>query len=101
MNLHDIEVIEGTEDADEMEYFTSIQAAINSLEAWKFQGSMGRAMMSAIESGHCMLARSSTRDYWGNRIPSRDEVKAGTKGSADYVREHMGDDWAKTMEGVQ
>ena len=85
---------------NEMEYFASIQAAINSLHAWKMQGSMGRAMMGAMDAGRCMLGLKPTHDYWGNRIPSRDEVKAGTKGSYDFVVEHYGSDWANTMRSV-
>lgn len=51
---------------------------------WGLEGSMGRAMMQAIESGACMLGPEPARDYWGNRIPSRYEVQTGTKGSAAY-----------------
>lgn len=92
----DINAIE-SEDTDSLEYFTAIQRAINSGTAWSFQGSYGRTMMDAIESGFCMLGTASARDYWGNRIPSRDEVKAGTKGSADYVLEHQGSEWLEHM----
>jgi hypothetical protein len=38
--------------------------------------------------------------YYGNRIPSRNEVKEGTKGSRGYVVAAMGEDWAKMLEGV-
>ena len=47
-----------------------------------------------------MLGRTTTRDYWSNRIPARDEVEAGTKGSFEYVRARAGDDWARMMEKV-
>ena len=98
-DLNDVEVNEGKA-ANEMEYFVSLQRAINSLSAWRMQGSMGRAMMGAIEAGKCMLGRTTTRDYWSNRIPARDEVEAGTKGSFEYVRARAGDDWARMMEKV-
>lgn len=52
---------------------------------WGLEGSVGRAMMRAIESGHCILGPRGTHDYWGNYIPSRFEVKPGTKGSVEYA----------------
>ena len=97
--LEQVEMIEGGADREE-EYFAALQAAINSLHAWRFQGSYGRSMMDAIESGRCMLASSSTRDYYGNRIPSRDEVEKGTKGSRSYVAKRFGEKWAAEMEAV-
>jgi hypothetical protein len=53
--------------------------------------------MDAIRSGYCMLGRHSSRDYYGNHIPSRDEVQAGTKGSYDYVVHMQGQEWADMM----
>lgn len=99
LTLSDINNIE-YEDTDELEYYSSIQRAINSLTAWKLQGSYGRAMMDAINAGRCLLGTSPTTDYWGNRIPSRYEVKEGTKGSREYVQECSGADWTAEMENV-
>lgn len=65
----------------------ALQTLINS-GTWGLQGSYGRAMMDAIESGYCALGTEPARDYWGNRIPSRDEVEPGTKGSVEFVEEH-------------
>ena len=96
MNLHDIDLIEDGAET-ETEYYEAIQRAINEGTAWKFQGSFGRTMMDAIRSGRCLLGRHSTQDYWGNRIPSRDEVQEGTKGSYDYVVHMQGQEWADTM----
>ena len=45
-NLNDVENIEGEAESEE-NYFLSLQKAINSQDAWKFQGSYGRAMMDA------------------------------------------------------
>lgn len=92
----DINAIESY-DTDELEYYSAIQRAINSGMAWSFQGSYGRSMMDAIDAGRCVLGAKPARDYWGNRIPSRDEVQPGTKGSAEYVAEHSGDDWLDLM----
>jgi hypothetical protein len=99
MNLNDVLNIEGEAESEE-EYFISLQRAINSLSAWKMQGSMGRAMMDAIRSGRCMLGEQPTADYYHNRIPSRYEVKPGTKGSKQFVVESYGVEWAEAMEAV-
>lgn len=78
----------------------AMQNAINDGIAWKLQGSFGRAMMAAIEEGSVMLGREPKSDYWGNRIPSRDEVRPGTKGSRQYVAARMGEDHAAEMEKI-
>jgi hypothetical protein len=101
LSLDDIDVIESGESATEIEYYSAIQRAINSGSAWSFQGSYGREMMAAIESGRCLLGREGARDYWGNYIPSRDQVKAGTKGSRSYVRQAMGESWARKIAAVK
>jgi len=64
----------------------ALQALINS-GTWGLQGSVGRQMMGAIESGICALGNEPATDSYGNRIPSRYEVKAGTTGSVEYVEE--------------
>ncbi len=62
----------------------NIQRAING-GLWSLQGSYGRTMMQAISDGWCLLGNQSFNDYYGNRIPSRTEVKEGTKGSPQFV----------------
>ena len=42
---------------------------------------MGRKAMELLESGACMLPKKSFTDYYGNRIPSRDDLKQGSKGT--------------------
>jgi hypothetical protein len=59
-----------------------MQNLINSGDVWRLEGSMGRAAMELIEAGECMLGEVGCYDFWGNYVPSRHEVKAGTKGSA-------------------
>ena len=100
LTINDINNIEFDEEIDDVEYYTSIQRAINSGSAWSFQGSYGRAMMDAISSGKCLLGLKPARDYYGNTIPSRLQVKEYTKGSWDYVKEHSGLVWANKMAGV-
>lgn len=98
LTLNDINNIE-CDDVEELDYFVSIQRAINS-GMWGLQGSYGRAMMEAINAGYCMLGKNSARDYYGNYIPSRDEVKPGTKGSYEFVADQNGVEWADDMAAV-
>ena len=99
MNLQDIYTIEEDAEATAEDYYLSIQRAINS-GMWGLQGSYGRAMMEAIEQGLCLLGRQPARDYYGNRIPSRDEVKAGTKGSYEFTARQHGIEWADMMDSA-
>ena len=96
MTLNDINTIECDEEATEEEYYRAMQRTING-GMWGLQGSYGRAMMDAISSGKCLLGENDARDYYGNHIPSRDQVQAGTKGSYDFVVKHNGQDWADLM----
>jgi hypothetical protein len=98
--MFSVAIIENPDLDNEIEYYSELQKAINSGSAWSLQGSYGRAMMAAIEAGACMLGREPARDYWGTRIPSRDEVKAGTKGSFDFVARRNGQDWADLVGEV-
>ena len=99
LTIADINNIESDEHVSEIEYFKSIQRAINS-GMWGLQGSYGRTMMDAISSGYCMLGNNAARDYYGNNIPSRTQVKEGTKGSYDFVADAMGAEWADEMAAV-
>lgn len=97
MTLEDIHTLESNEDATPEEIALALQRAING-GAWWMPGSYGRSMMGAIEAGVCMLGPSEAQDYWGNPIPSRDQVD-GT-GSRGYVVERMGEEWAAMLEGA-
>jgi len=99
MTLNDINTIECDEEATMEEYYMAIQRAING-GMWGLQGSYGRAMMDAISAGLCLLGHNRATDYYGNTIPSRDDVQAGTKGSYDFVAEERGQDWADMMEAA-
>ena len=69
----------------EEEYFEALQRRIDDGSIWQLEGSAGRAAMDAIHSGKCCLGPTGHRDYWGNYVPSRDEVKPGTPGSLEYM----------------
>lgn len=65
----------------EDEEIAVMQRMINDGSVWKMEGSMGRRAMDLLRNRQCELGPKPTVDYWGNRIPSRYEVKAGTTGS--------------------
>jgi hypothetical protein len=44
-----------------------------------------------------MLGHTQSTDYYGNVIPSRDDVQEGTPGSYEYVIEMHGQEWADIM----
>lgn len=60
---------------------SEMQSLIDSGLVWKMEGSMGRTAMDLLKCGACMLPKVSFKDYYGNHVPSRLEVKAGTTGS--------------------
>lgn len=62
------------------------QKLINSGEVWHLQGAYGRRAMELIEEGVVTLGKKGHRDYYGNYVPSRYEVEAGTKGSPQYAK---------------
>lgn len=97
--VYDYAVLEG-DDASEDDYNEAMQRAINAGEAWKFQGSVGRAMMQALKDGRCVLGRKAAYDYFGNRIPSRDEVQAGSLGSVEYCADRSGAEYAAYISEI-
>lgn len=97
--LADINNIESDIEVSELEYFKSIQRIINS-GMWAMQIGHERTMLIAIQEGLCLLGKVSSQDSYGNYIPSRDEVKEGTKGSVSYVKNLMGDNWLSEMQSV-
>ena len=78
-----------------------MQRRINDGSIWHFEGSAGRAAMDAIASGYCVLGRTGHRDYWGNYVPGRREVKDGTKGSVAFARNLRGDYWANSIARIR
>ena len=80
--------------------YEQIQRLINTGMAWRMEGAIGRECMHAIEAGRAMCGVESKRDYWGNVVPSRYDVVAGTKGSFDFVAENAGMDHAQAMADV-
>ena len=75
------------EEVSEEEVIIGYQALIDSGDAWRLEGHVGRTAMGLIESGQCMLGEEGRRDYYGNYVPSRHEVKAGAVGSKEFVED--------------
>ena len=71
--------------------YRELQEKIDNGSVWQMEGFMGRQAMAALESGACMLPKESFRDYYGNKVPSRDELVQGTKGtfqnSVEYYKQ--------------
>lgn len=62
---------------------TEMQNMINSGQAWLMEGSYGRAAMANLESGACYLPQERHNDFYGNTVPSRDDLAQGTKGTLE------------------
>jgi hypothetical protein len=61
--------------------FNKIQAMIDNGTIWQLEGYAGRQAMNHLRSGACMLPKIITTDIYGNRLPARQMVEAGTTGS--------------------
>ena len=75
--------------------YDSLQRLIDDGTAWRLEGSVGRAAMEALRSGICMLPKEHFYDAYGNRVPSRDELVTGTKGTFQNSQEF----WQAVEEG--
>jgi hypothetical protein len=74
---------------------TELQNRIFNGSVWSFQGSAGRFAMSMLESGVCFLGEAATYDYYGNRIPSRNDLEDGTKGTLGNAIQF----WSRVVDG--
>lgn len=59
------------------------QKLIESGQVWHLEGTAGRTATDLLEMGVCFLPSTRHQDYWHNTIPSRDDLKAGTKGTLE------------------
>ena len=75
------------EDATEDEMLDLYQHLVNTGEAWTLEGHVGRTAHALIESKRIALGVEPCRDFWGNRVPSRDEIEPGYPGAAEFARE--------------
>ena len=75
MNIRTIKKLQKQHGLDQL------QDWINSGTAWLLEGSIGRQASQCLEQGSCMLPKSQHSDYWGSTVPSRDNLKPGSKGT--------------------
>jgi hypothetical protein len=62
-----------------------LQNLIDNGEGWQSESDLGRAIVTALEDGTCVLGPVARRDYHGNVVPARRDVAAGAKGSLEYA----------------
>lgn len=74
------------EDVTEDEFLDTYQELVNNGMAWKMEGSVGRTADDLLEARKIGLGETGHKDFYGNYVPSRYEVQAGTKGAAEYAR---------------
>ena len=72
--------------------YADLQSSIDSGLCWKLEGSFGRAAMEALESGACILGKEPQKDYYGNIVPSYNQVAKGSKGSLERAFEYYNED---------
>lgn len=69
------------EDVQEDEYVAGMQALIDSGDAWRLEGSVGRSANDLIDRRLCSLGPKRHTDCYGNRIPSKFDIEPGYPGS--------------------
>jgi hypothetical protein len=85
----DLIAIDGEDELANIEFHVRLHRAIN-FGLWHLEGNYGRQMMAAIKTGNCMLGLKSHKDSYGNTVPARTDVKAGTAGSYEFVVQTRG-----------
>jgi hypothetical protein len=84
LNERSAAIVEKSVRADqEKADLSELQGWIDSGVAWQLEGAVGREAMRCLADGRCFLPKERHRDYWGNVVPSRDDVQPGTKGSLE------------------
>ena len=64
--------------------YEDTQNGIDSGIAWQLEGSVGRHAMESLREGACFLPQKQHRDYYGNTMPSRTDVKPNTMGTLEF-----------------
>jgi hypothetical protein len=62
-----------------------LQNLIDNGEGWQSESDLGRAIVTALEDGTCVLGPVAHHDYHGRVVPARSDVAAGEKGSLAYA----------------
>lgn len=73
---------------------TKTQEGINSGNIWCFEGSVGRFADDCLRIGACYLPEYETQDYYGSKIPPRNVLREGTKGTLENSQAF----WQKVLD---
>ena len=60
-----------------------LQKMIESGEVWKMEGSYSRDAIDNLHSGACFLPEESYTDYYGNKVPSRNDITRWSTGTLE------------------
>ena len=79
-------------DGDDWEYGAPavMQRLLDQGIAFHMEGSCGRQAMDYLAEGICFLPDRESKDYYGNRIPARGQLEAGSKGTLENSARHYG-----------
>jgi len=68
------------------------QRMINDGSCWTLEGWYGRRAMALLEMGACYLPEEPHHDYYGNQVPARHMLQAGTKGTLELSQTFWSDE---------
>ncbi len=88
------------EDATEEDQIECYQHLVNSGDAWRLEGHVGRTAMGLLTAGTIMLGKRAVQDYYGSTVPARDQVKPGTKGSYQLTADRYGKEYADRLAAL-
>jgi hypothetical protein len=74
---------------------TGVQEGITSGQCWHMEGAQGRFASECLTNGVCVLPTVQIKDYYGNTVPSRNDLKPGTKGTLGNACNF----WQKVVDG--
>lgn len=70
------ELLEGDIDVDDVDDIKRLQDMVDNGSIWKFQGSVGRMAHDLLQAGILKFPEKRTYDYYGNPIPTAQDVKS-------------------------
>jgi len=73
-----------------------MQEMVTNGAAWFMEGSIGRVAMAGLTTGEFFLPEVGCRDFYGNYVPSRDELEPGSKGTLDNAYQY----WSEVIETI-
>lgn len=70
---------------------SGLQGLIDNGSVWLLEGALGRAAMSALKAGACVLPPEPKQDFYGSLVPSYEMVKdaVGSPGSVAQAEAYL------------